>query len=163
DDVVNGSNLWFFDGSGCRPWNFPSGKCPSRDGQLFSSVGRCLDACARRRAGSVRPCRTPKPTTCTSKQLKFPFFAADFGRDVSLRCLPTTTAAEAPRRCLAGANRFRTRAACKAACVRRGQEARCAAPILAVASRRVPAVHVARIKKATTGDQIAGMPAFLLK
>ncbi|KAL1487334.1 hypothetical protein MTO96_046585 [Rhipicephalus appendiculatus] len=122
DDVVNGSNLWFFDGSGCHLWNFPSGKCPSRDGQLFSSVSRCLDACARRRAGSVRPCRTPKPTTCNSKQLKFPFFAADFGRDVSLRCLPTTTAGEALRRCLAGANRFRTRAACKAACVRGGRK-----------------------------------------
>ncbi|KAL1468777.1 hypothetical protein MTO96_041260 [Rhipicephalus appendiculatus] len=122
DDVVNGSNLWFFDGSGCHLWNFPSGKCPSRDGQLFSSVGRCLDACARRRAGSVRTCRTPKPTTCNSKQLKFPFFAADFGRDVSLRCLPTTTAGEVPRRCLAGANRFRTRAACKAACVRGGRK-----------------------------------------
>ncbi|XP_075742787.1 uncharacterized protein LOC119169800 isoform X2 [Rhipicephalus microplus] len=118
DDVVNGSNLWFFDGRGCHLWSFPSGKCPSRDGQLFSSAGRCRDACARRRAGSFRTCRTPKPASCDSRQLKFPFFAADFGRDVSLRCLSTTTIGEAPQRCLAGANRFRTRAACKEACVR---------------------------------------------
>ncbi|KAH6934981.1 hypothetical protein HPB50_002664 [Hyalomma asiaticum] len=117
-DVVNGSNLWFFDGRGCHLWNFPSGKCPSRDGQLFSSVGRCLNTCVRRRARSVHSCRTPTPATCNSRQLKFPFFAADFGQDVSLRCLPTTTAGEAPRRCLAGANRFRTKAACIAACVR---------------------------------------------
>ncbi|KAL3215214.1 hypothetical protein MRX96_034183 [Rhipicephalus microplus] len=120
DDVVNGSNLWFFDGRGCHLWSFPSGKCPSRDGQLFSSAGRCRDACARRRAGSFRTCRTPKPASCDSRQLKFPFFAADFGRDVSLRCLSTTTVGEAPQRCLAGANRFRTRAACKEACVRVG-------------------------------------------
>ncbi|XP_037567679.1 uncharacterized protein LOC119448459 [Dermacentor silvarum] len=123
-DVVNGSNLWFFDSRGCHRWNFPSGKCPSRDGQLFSSVGRCLDACVRRRAGSddsVRACRTPAQATCNSRQLKFPFFAADFGENGVMRCLPTSTAGEAPRRCLAGANRFRTRAACKAACVRGGR------------------------------------------
>ncbi|XP_050035562.2 uncharacterized protein [Dermacentor andersoni] len=118
-DVVNGSNLWFFHSRGCHLWSFPSGKCPSWDGQLFSSVGRCLDACVRRRAGSysARACRTPAPATCNSRQLKFPFFAADFGESVALRCLPTSTAGQAWRRCLAGANRFRTRAACEAACV----------------------------------------------
>ncbi|KAH8025133.1 hypothetical protein HPB51_003975 [Rhipicephalus microplus] len=51
DDVVNGSNLWFFDGRGCHLWSFPSGKCPSGDGQLFSSAGRCRDACARQARG----------------------------------------------------------------------------------------------------------------
>lgn len=134
DDIVNGSSSWFFNGTGCHKWHFLSGQCPSLDGDAFSSLGQCRARCLGRgtlntnRVGfesgdntliaNSAPCRVPRPSVCTSQQLRYPaFFKRTTGTADSLECLSATLVADTEHRCLAGANKFGTHGECESACV----------------------------------------------
>ncbi|XP_049519443.1 uncharacterized protein LOC125943919 [Dermacentor silvarum] len=109
------SSWWFFEGRKCAPWNFPSGGCPANHSVVFRTAQECRKQCM---AGGLRdsPCRPPRTVTCESQHLKYPFFADLSMRDGRIRCLRSSPDVLRHRRCLAGANRFRTLEACKVAC-----------------------------------------------
>ncbi|KAH7959945.1 hypothetical protein HPB49_015302 [Dermacentor silvarum] len=123
---MNGSSTWFFDGTGCRVWHFPSGQCPSVDGELFANLEQCTTRCLSRVVANTdlvgtetgnsdftrepTACRVPRPSVCTSQQLRFPaFFQRSVDPGSSPQCLSATLVEDADRRCLAGTNKFRTR------------------------------------------------------
>ncbi|XP_054923118.1 uncharacterized protein [Dermacentor andersoni] len=134
DDMVNGSSTWFFDGTGCRMWQFPLGQCPSLDGDLFASRELCTTRCLSRVVANSdlvgaesgnsiftrdpTVCRVPRPSVCTSQQRRFPVFfqrAVDPGS--SPRCQPATLVGDTGHRCLAGTNKFRSQNECESVCV----------------------------------------------
>ncbi|KAH6942395.1 hypothetical protein HPB50_004352 [Hyalomma asiaticum] len=61
--------LWFFEGETCRLWDFPSGKCPMADGDLFGSREDCVHKCLKNET-YLSLCRTPPSGTCTTHHLK---------------------------------------------------------------------------------------------
>ncbi|KAK8777627.1 hypothetical protein V5799_029035 [Amblyomma americanum] len=109
------TRLWFFEGEACRLWDFPSGRCPMDDGDLFGS----RDACARKCSASdkfVPLCQTPPSGVCAARKLRFPFFAVKLPGEKKMRCLNTSALSLHKHLCLTGTNRFPTSAACKRAC-----------------------------------------------
>ncbi|KAL3198883.1 hypothetical protein MRX96_001463 [Rhipicephalus microplus] len=135
DDIVNGSTTWFFDGSGCHMWNFPSGQCPSFDADLFTSLAQCRTRCLppeglktksvvtepvdRAVPANSYTCSVPRPSICTGRQLRFPvFFQRALGPEYRHECLSAGLVADTDHRCLTGRNKFRTQRDCENACVR---------------------------------------------
>lgn len=133
DDIVNGSSTWFFDGSGCHVWNFPSGQCPSFDADLFTSLAQCRTRCLppegmktksvvtepvdRAVPANSYTCRVPRPSVCTGRQLRFPvFFRRAVGPEYRSECLSAGLVADTDHRCLTGRNKFRTQRDCENAC-----------------------------------------------
>ncbi|KAL3191383.1 hypothetical protein MRX96_059910 [Rhipicephalus microplus] len=107
------SSWWWFDGSACLPWSFPNGECPANGSTVFATAEKCNSRCTN------SPCAPPRSTPCASAELKFPFFAAEAPSSGSRgvrRCLRLTRRLFEARRCLAGANRFSTRATCELVC-----------------------------------------------
>ncbi|KAL1417540.1 hypothetical protein MTO96_026758 [Rhipicephalus appendiculatus] len=131
---------WNFDGSRCRRWHFPRGRCPpaaspAQDMRqialLFATYDECFETC-------VPPGHNPLTTVngsshvstachealsaraCTDDQLRYPYFAAVGRREAGndrLWCLPVASAFPLPgHRCLLGSNRFETLAMCQGAC-----------------------------------------------
>ncbi|KAL1472650.1 hypothetical protein MTO96_039192, partial [Rhipicephalus appendiculatus] len=147
DDIVNGSSTWFFDGTGCHMWNFPSGQCPSSDADLFTSLAQCRTTCLGRGGLRTDPvgresgdnavtansnaCRVPRPSVCTSRQLRFPaFFQRAVGPGNDPECLSATLVSDTDHRCLAGSNKFHTHSECENACVRGAEVNRLTASVL---------------------------------
>ncbi|KAH6932000.1 hypothetical protein HPB50_002434 [Hyalomma asiaticum] len=109
------SSWWFFEGRKCLPWNFPSGGCPANDSTVFSTAEECWSHCLRGgRRGSL--CHPPRAVPCGVRHLKYPFFADVSVTDGRIRCLRSSPDVLQHRRCLIGANKFRTRQACMSAC-----------------------------------------------
>ncbi|KAL1443161.1 hypothetical protein MTO96_046087 [Rhipicephalus appendiculatus] len=115
EDVL--SSWWFFEGRKCVPWNFPSGGCPADDSAVFRTAQECRTQCL----GRVRrsPCGPPRAVACDQRHLKYPFFADLVTTDGRIRCLRSSPTVLRDRRCLTGANRFRTREACMVTCENR--------------------------------------------
>ncbi|KAL3203793.1 hypothetical protein MRX96_041711 [Rhipicephalus microplus] len=107
--------LWFFEGEACRPWDFPSGRCPMSDGDLFRSHKACADKCATNQT-YVPLCRTPPSGICATQRLKYPYFAIQPLGERKMRCMRTPGLSIHKHLCLAGTNRFPSMAACKRAC-----------------------------------------------
>ncbi|KAL1444317.1 hypothetical protein MTO96_029920 [Rhipicephalus appendiculatus] len=107
--------LWFFEGEACRPWDFPSGKCPMSDGDLFRSHRACADKCATNQT-YVPLCRTPPSGICATQRLKYPYFAIQPQGERKMRCMRTPGLSMRKHLCLTGTNRFPSVAACKRAC-----------------------------------------------
>ncbi|XP_075542661.1 uncharacterized protein LOC142576415 [Dermacentor variabilis] len=112
------SSWWFFEGRKCVPWNFPSGGCPADDSAVFRSAQECRAQCVVGGLGRS-PCRPPRSVACEGRHLKYPFFADLSATDGRMRCLRSSPDVLRDRRCLTGANRFRTREACVGACKNR--------------------------------------------
>ncbi|KAH7937719.1 hypothetical protein HPB49_015051 [Dermacentor silvarum] len=114
-DVKN--RWWFFDGRSCLRWDFPRGGCPANNGvvAIFSSEAECVWRCTNPR---YPPCRKPASAPCGDKFLKFPAFADVSADDGRVRCLTTLASRPRVRRCLAGSNRYRSKAACEQSCER---------------------------------------------
>ncbi|KAH7955647.1 hypothetical protein HPB52_002290 [Rhipicephalus sanguineus] len=109
------SSWWFFEGTKCVPWNFPSGGCPANHSVVFRTAQECRKQCMVGRLGGS-PCRPPRTIACELQHLKYPFFADPSPRDGRLRCLRSSLDVLRDRRCLTGANRFRTLEACEVTC-----------------------------------------------
>ncbi|KAH6942400.1 hypothetical protein HPB50_004549 [Hyalomma asiaticum] len=109
--------LWFFEGEACRPWDFPAGKCPMADGDLFRSHGACVRKCATNET-FVPLCRTPPSGICAIQRLKYPYFAIRPPGERKMRCIRTSGLSMRKHLCLTGTNRFPSVAACKRACAR---------------------------------------------
>ncbi|KAL1447489.1 hypothetical protein MTO96_028571 [Rhipicephalus appendiculatus] len=109
---------WFFEGRECVPWSFPSGGCPANDSAVFHTAHECTSRCLR---GNQRDsqCLPPRAVACDSRHLKYPFFADLTMGDGRVRCLRSSPDVLQHRRCLIGANRFRTRESCMATCTHR--------------------------------------------
>ncbi|KAL3204272.1 hypothetical protein MRX96_041296 [Rhipicephalus microplus] len=111
------SSWWWFDGRVCLAWNFPAGGCPANGTAVFATANQCTARCTNRR---YPPCTTPRTVPCSSEQLKFPFFAAEAPSSAAVRgrrhCFRLTRRVLESHRCLTGANRFMTKAACEQAC-----------------------------------------------
>ncbi|KAH7942993.1 hypothetical protein HPB52_003425 [Rhipicephalus sanguineus] len=60
--------LWFFEGEACQPWDFPFGRCPMDDGDLFGSREECAHRCLENQT-YLSLCRTPPSGTCTTHHL----------------------------------------------------------------------------------------------
>ncbi|KAH7950385.1 hypothetical protein HPB49_023353 [Dermacentor silvarum] len=108
-------SLWFFEGETCRPWDFPSGRCPMSDGDLFGSRQACIDKCLKNEM-YLPLCRTPPSGNCGSHHLKFPYFAVKPRGSLKMRCLKTSALGLQKRLCLTGTNRFSTLGSCKRTC-----------------------------------------------
>ncbi|KAH7958049.1 hypothetical protein HPB51_027965 [Rhipicephalus microplus] len=84
---------------------------------VFATANQCTARCTNRR---YPPCTTPRTVPCSSEQLKFPFFAAEAPSSAAVRgrrhCFRLTRRVLESHRCLTGANRFMTKAACEQAC-----------------------------------------------
>ncbi|XP_070388999.1 uncharacterized protein [Dermacentor albipictus] len=113
------SSWWFFEGRKCVPWNFPSGGCPANNSVVFRTAQECRKQCMPGGQGGS-PCRPPRTVTCESQHLKYPFFADVSMRDGHMRCLRSSPDVLRGRRCLTGANRFRTFETCKRTCKETG-------------------------------------------
>lgn len=113
---------WFFDGSACVPWDFPSGACPSikGGGDLFNNMAECVAQCAGGES-LLQPCQPPKPRPCTPKQLRFPYFAVSSPEDRSVTCTRASVAILSGHSCLTGTNRFYTEGECREACTSPGR------------------------------------------
>nr|XP_050029739.1 uncharacterized protein LOC126525824 [Dermacentor andersoni] len=115
---VTGS-WWYFDGHRCAEWGFPQGECPvNGTGKLHASLKECRRQCEGRRGGRDPQCRPPASATCEEEQLRFPYFARILPSGRGL-CVRASLNALLTHRCLAGANRFDSMAACRDACLRR--------------------------------------------
>nr|XP_050037982.2 uncharacterized protein LOC126534787 [Dermacentor andersoni] len=122
---------WVFSGKNCVRWNFPRGLCPD-DKESGTAVFANHSACVVRCLSSPKAdeisafndsersgrCRQPKAKICTSEQLRFPYFADILGSGRG-HCIRATSETLLMHRCLVGANRFGTVAACSEACERR--------------------------------------------
>lgn len=110
---------WYFDGHRCVEWDFPQGECPvNGTGKMHASLRECRDHCEGRRGGRRDPqCRPPASTTCEEDQLRFPYFARILPSGRGL-CVRASLNALLTHRCLVGANRFDSMAACRDACLR---------------------------------------------
>ncbi|KAL1478439.1 hypothetical protein MTO96_016277 [Rhipicephalus appendiculatus] len=110
------SSWWWFDGRGCLAWNFPAGGCPANGSAVFATANQCMARCTNPR---YPPCSAPRTVPCSSEQLKFPFFAAEAPSSAvqgRRHCFRLTRRVLESHRCLTGANRFITKAACEQAC-----------------------------------------------
>ncbi|KAH6942397.1 hypothetical protein HPB50_004354 [Hyalomma asiaticum] len=99
--------LWFFEGETCQPWDFPSGKCPMADGDLFGSREDCVHKCLKNET-YLSLCRTPPSGTCTTHHLKYPYFAIAPPGAPKMVCLKTSSLGLRRQLCLTGTNRFPT-------------------------------------------------------
>ncbi|KAL1471731.1 hypothetical protein MTO96_039777 [Rhipicephalus appendiculatus] len=108
---------WFFDGSGCVPWDFPSGACPSvkKGGDLFNSMSECIAQCTGGES-LLQPCQPPKARPCSPKQLRFPYFAVSSPDDRRLTCARASATVLSGHSCLTGTNRFNTEEECRDTC-----------------------------------------------
>ncbi|KAH7974032.1 hypothetical protein HPB49_008629 [Dermacentor silvarum] len=109
---------WYVDGKGCRRWQFPEGRCPSLDADVYPTALECVRRCAES-GGS--PCRVPRAVPCEAKQLRYGYIAdasAHGARTRRCRELPSAGGGGARQHCLAGANRFPTLKACRRSCMR---------------------------------------------
>ncbi|XP_049272514.1 mucin-5AC [Rhipicephalus sanguineus] len=110
------SSWWWFDGRVCLAWNFPAGGCPANGSAVFATANECTARCTNPR---YPPCTAPRTVPCSSEQLKFPFFAAEAPSSAvqgRRHCFRLTRRVLESHRCLTGANRFLTKAACEQAC-----------------------------------------------
>ncbi|XP_065311105.1 uncharacterized protein [Dermacentor albipictus] len=108
-------STWFFEGETCQPWDFPSGRCPMADGDLFGSRQACIKKCVNNQT-YLPLCRTPPSGTCSPRHLKFPYFAAKLPGSPKMRCLKTAALGLQKRLCLTGTNRFSSLGSCKRTC-----------------------------------------------
>ncbi|XP_065309569.1 uncharacterized protein [Dermacentor albipictus] len=109
---------WYFTGSTCASWPFLRGRCPGNETRTFATFADCLQRCVTGAKEGKRPCEpldTGNARTCSLQELSYPYFADSVGDRV--RCLAASVAGLARHRCLAGTNRFATKAACHRACV----------------------------------------------
>ncbi|KAH7942021.1 hypothetical protein HPB49_019862 [Dermacentor silvarum] len=109
---------WYYDGTVCAQWNFPLGNCPLQDGRLFRTRLDCDQACVHREGGDGerRRCDAPDAATCTTRQLKYPYFAS-MRESGPARCVSASSHELNAHRCLVGPNRFDSVASCERACV----------------------------------------------
>lgn len=120
---------WIFDGTGCAQWNFPLGKCPAQGSWVFSKREECEATCVLRGAEDDRShhedhrCEIPAATTCSPRQIKFPYFA-DMQAEGTARCVKASGGTLSTRRCLIGWNRFDSLSACSRVCDRRSHAER---------------------------------------
>ncbi|KAH6928891.1 hypothetical protein HPB50_020699 [Hyalomma asiaticum] len=113
------TSWWWFDGRGCKIWDFPWGGCPANGSAVFPTAEQCTSHCTNPR---YPPCTPPRSAPCGSAQLKFPFFAAEVpsaAAHVERRCYRLTWRVLRSHLCLAGANRFPTKTACEITCRKR--------------------------------------------
>ncbi|KAL1474126.1 hypothetical protein MTO96_038218 [Rhipicephalus appendiculatus] len=82
---------------------------------VFRTAQECRKQCVEGRLGGF-PCRPPRTVACERQHLKYPFFADLSPRDGRMRCLRSSPDVLRDRRCLTGANRFRTLEACEVTC-----------------------------------------------
>ncbi|KAH7941650.1 hypothetical protein HPB49_015852 [Dermacentor silvarum] len=128
-DVLH--SWWVFSGKNCVRWKFPRGLCPDDKGSgaaVFANQSacavRCLPSPKPNKSSTFRdseesgPCRQPKAKSCTSEQLRFPYFA-DILQSGRGHCVRASSETMLMHRCLVGANRFSTVTACREACERR--------------------------------------------
>ncbi|XP_054924191.2 uncharacterized protein [Dermacentor andersoni] len=109
---------WYFTGRTCASWPFWRGRCPGNETRTFATFADCLQRCVTGTKEAKRPCEpldTGNARTCSLQELSYPYFADSVGDHV--RCLAASVAGLARHRCLAGTNRFATKAACHRACV----------------------------------------------
>ncbi|KAL3213095.1 hypothetical protein MRX96_035668, partial [Rhipicephalus microplus] len=100
-------------------WDFTNGECPvNGTGNIHALLQDCRDQCEGERDGRLRRCRPPESATCAEDQLRFPYFARILPSGRGL-CVRASLNALLTHRCLVGANRFDTMAACRDACQRR--------------------------------------------
>ncbi|KAL1487186.1 hypothetical protein MTO96_031068 [Rhipicephalus appendiculatus] len=108
---------WYFDGRRCAEWDFPQGECPVNGTvKIHASLQDCRDYCEGEREG-FPVCRPPASATCAQDQLRFPYFARILPSGRGL-CVRASLNVLLTHRCLVGANRFDTMAACRGACQR---------------------------------------------
>lgn len=106
------SSWWHFEGEKCAPWTFPSGGCPANGSAVFPTAQECEKRCRHHGAR----CRRPEVVACGRRHLKYPYFAHLYSKEGRVRCLRSSETLMQGHQCLAGANRFRSREACHAAC-----------------------------------------------
>ncbi|XP_037508518.1 carboxypeptidase inhibitor SmCI [Rhipicephalus sanguineus] len=106
------SRWWHFEGKKCVAWTFPSGGCPANGSKVFTTAQECEEHCRHHGAG----CRRPDVVACGRRHLKYPYFAHVYAKEGRVRCLRSSETLLQGKRCLAGANRFRSRQACHASC-----------------------------------------------
>ncbi|KAL1484116.1 hypothetical protein MTO96_050102 [Rhipicephalus appendiculatus] len=85
------------------------------DGDLFDS----RESCTRRCLGNqtyLALCRTPPSGTCTTHQLKYPYFAVRVSGALKMQCLKTSALSLQRQLCLTGTNRFTSVGSCKRTC-----------------------------------------------
>ncbi|XP_037521285.1 uncharacterized protein LOC119398513 [Rhipicephalus sanguineus] len=113
---------WYFTGRTCASWPFWQGRCPANESRMFATFADCLQRCVTGAAGkgSCEPLDTGDVRACTSQELSYPYFADSVGDHV--RCLAASVAGLARHRCLAGTNKFATKAACQRACVQSSED-----------------------------------------
>ncbi|XP_075723807.1 uncharacterized protein LOC142765887 [Rhipicephalus microplus] len=111
---------WFYDGAECTQWSFPLGNCPLQVERVFRNRRQCHETCLPRRegeySGEPQRCDAPDATTCTPRQLKYPYFAI-MRANRAARCVSATSPELKAHRCLVGMNRFESVASCERACV----------------------------------------------
>ncbi|KAL1486514.1 hypothetical protein MTO96_031354 [Rhipicephalus appendiculatus] len=95
----------------------------NRGDNRFASLVHCRQKCMgvyRRPASECfgKPLFTncARTIACERQHRKYPFFADLSPRDGRMRCLPSSPDVLRDRRCLTGANRFRTLEACEVTC-----------------------------------------------
>ncbi|KAH7938024.1 hypothetical protein HPB49_019283 [Dermacentor silvarum] len=118
------TSWWWFDGRVCLAWNFPAGGCPANGSAVFATADQCTARCTNPR---YPPCTAPRTQPCSSEQLKFPFFAAEAPSSAvqgRRHCFRLTRRVLESHRCLTGANRFLTKAACESACKKKAPSTR---------------------------------------
>ncbi|KAL3201015.1 hypothetical protein MRX96_012851 [Rhipicephalus microplus] len=108
----------FFEDRECVSWNFPSGGCPANDSALFHTAHECRSRCLSGRQRDSQ-CLPPRVVACDSSRIKYAFFADRSMSDGRMRCLRSSPDVLQYRRCLVGANKFRTCEACMATCKER--------------------------------------------
>ncbi|KAL3216020.1 hypothetical protein MRX96_033205 [Rhipicephalus microplus] len=104
---------WYFDGRRCAEWDFPHGECPvNGTGNIHASLQDCRHQCEGERDGRRPRCRLLESATCAEDQLRFPYFARILPSGRGL-CVRASLNALLTHRCLVGANRFDSMAACR--------------------------------------------------
>lgn len=109
---------WHFNGRRCAEWSFPQGDCPVNGTDVYDSLQECRAKCEAGDDGRRPRCQPPASTTCQVDLLRFPYFARILpsGRG---HCMKAAVNTLLIHRCLIGANRFGTKAACVDACFHR--------------------------------------------
>ncbi|KAL1446341.1 hypothetical protein MTO96_028845 [Rhipicephalus appendiculatus] len=106
---------WIFDGYACRPWHFPTGKCPSHNGHIFGDQRECTARCINGSLAASSACFTPGAQACPFKEFRFPYFAVPAAAGSKrLRCLRASVLRTL--RCTSGTNGFGTAESCELAC-----------------------------------------------
>lgn len=111
---------WYFTGRTCASWPFWQGRCPTNESRTFATFADCLQRCVTSSSSkaSCEPLDTSNVRPCALQELSYPYFADSVGDHV--RCLAVATLAR--HRCLAGTNKFATKAACQRACVHNSED-----------------------------------------